>query len=191
VAVAAALQWMLSPLHRWPRAVAAIAALIAVACATPLCWHLQRNYARAWTTYPMPHETAFGRIDFATKWEPVLIDATRKLLGEVPGAEVFCYPTMAAPYLTTGGKNPTRYQFFDTRALPKRYGEEVVALLRQRRVEFLLISYAYLKSDDPIAQLMQAEYEAVPIPEFLPTRELPTTLLYRRKVELRSDTAAG
>lgn len=189
VAIAASLQWALSPLRRWPRVATAVGVLLALACAAPLGAHLQRNHARAWMTYRVPHQTAFGRVDFATKWEPVLIDATRAALAQVPGAELFCYPTLAAPYLTTGGKNPTRYQFFDARALPKRYGDEVVALLRQRRVEFLLIAYAYIKRDDPIAQLMQAEYEAVPIPELPRTGEFPTTLLYRRKAEHRSSTA--
>lgn len=189
VAAFAALQWVLSPLQRWPRGVGLIGATIAGVCVVLLAQHLQRNHARAWKTYPHRHETAFGPIDFSSKWEPVLIDATRAALAAVPGAEIFCYPTMSAPYLTTGGTNPTRYQFFDARALPKRYGDEVVQLLRQRRVEFLMISYAYLKPDDPIAQLMRAEYEAVPIPALPLTGEFPTTLLYQRKPALRAGAA--
>lgn len=189
VAAGASLAWLVQPLRRWPLFSAAMALLIAVACAAPLGGQLQRNYARAWTTYKVSRDTAFGRVDFATKWEPVLIDATREALAQVPGAELFAYPTLAAPYLTSGGKNPTRYQFFDARAMPKRYGDEVVQILQTRRVEFLVVSYAYLKPDDPIAQLLKTEYEAVPIPALPLTGEFPTTLLYRRKAELRSAAA--
>lgn len=181
VAVAVAVDWMLAPLRRWPIVATALTAMLALGCAGLLVTQLQRNYTRAWGTYRIPHDTAFGRVDFATKWEPVLIDATRAALAAAPGAELFCYPTLAAPYLTTGGKNPTRYQFFDARALPKRYSDEVVALLRRKRVEFLLIGFAYIKPGDPIAQLMHAEYEAVPIPALPLTGEFPTTLLYRRR----------
>lgn len=181
VGMAETLRWVFSPLRRWPHVETGMASIVALGCAVALSLHLERNHSRAWQTYRVPHDTAFGRIDFATKWEPVLIDATRAALLETPGAELFCYPTLAGPYLTTGGKNPTRYQFLDARAQPRRYIEAVVDVLRQRRVEFLLIAYAYIRPDDPIAQLMRSDYEAVPIPALPLTGEFPTTLLYRRK----------
>ena len=67
-----------------------------------------------------PHDTAFGRIDFPVRWEPILIDHTRALLGETASNELFAYPNTSEPYLTTGGKNPTPYQYFYSHVSPRR-----------------------------------------------------------------------
>ena len=142
---------------------------------------LHDNAVTARRTFFVAHDTAFGRVDFASRWEPILIDRVRALLEHAPSREIFCYPNLSAPYLTTGGKNPTRFQWFQAGFSSASHTQEVVAILNERRPPYLIVSPFLLPATDPILQLIGQQYESLPIPAMAETGELPVFSLYRRK----------
>ncbi len=180
VAAAEMLEWGLVTLTRPGRARAVLGGSVAAALALALGLHLQRNAALLWRQFPYPHDTAFGRIDFSVRWEPMLIDRTRELLGETNTRELFAYPNTSAPYLMTGGRNPTPYQFFFARVSPRQHTEEVLEILKTRRVPYIVCQSFFLRAEDPVVQAIMADYDPVHLPELkgLGFRNLS---LYRRK----------
>lgn len=129
---------------------------------------LRANTLRDFRAHPFPHRTAFGRIDFNSAWEPVLVDKLRELLEKQPSKRLFCYPFASSPYLTTGGKNPTPYQHLVPEQSPAWQMEEAVTILRKDPVPYIVAAPLFLKRSDPIARLIGEQYEYVDIGGKLP-----------------------
>jgi hypothetical protein len=189
IAAAEALEWSLTVLVRAPHPRAVVAWAVAAGLMLVLGWHLQRNAALLRQQFPYAHDTAFGRLDFNVRWEPVLIDRTRQLLSENTSGELFAYPNTSAPYLMTGARNPTPFQFFYAKISPPQQTEQVLAILKSRAVPYIVCQSFFLRAKDPIFQAILADYEAVDMPELngLGFRNLS---LYRRKDLRRADGAA-
>ncbi len=181
ICTAEALEWSLGSIDHRASLSAAAGWILTIGLISGLGLQLSRNTTRAWQTYHVAHDTAFGRVDFPNRWEPALYDAARALLGRTSSGELFCYPNLAAPYLTTGGKNPTPFQHFFARVFPEKDTEAVVSTLEARRVPYIIAAYGYLRAGDPIAKLLKRDYEVVRVPEIRATGEFPALLLYRRK----------
>jgi hypothetical protein len=167
-----------------------VAATVCALLAATFGFKLLGNMRRAWSTYTFSHDTAFGRVDFATLWEADIVDAIRVLLHDNPSAELFCYPTLAGPYLTTGGRNPTPFQYADLRVLPPRDTERVMRILTDRQVQYILVAYALLQRDDPVSLMIKRDYSYHPIP-MRGLKGMPTMLLYRRKPPVTNEEPAA
>lgn len=146
-----------------------------------LALHLGNNAATLRADFPYPHDTAFGRIDFPGRWQAIMIDRTRTLLGFMPSKTLFAYPNMSEPYLTTGAKNPTPYQYYFAPVSPREHTQRVLEILRSGTVPFVMVQGFFLHPKDPVAREIFARYEAVDIPEIDALREHTTLTLYLRK----------
>ena len=146
-----------------------------------LALHLKNNAATFKIDFPYPHDTAFGRIDFPVRWEAILIDRTRALLGDAAANQLFAYPNTSEPYLTTGATNPTPYQYFYAPVSPREHTERVLQILKTGTVPYITCQDFFLNAKDPIAREIFDNYEVVDIPEIDALGELPTLTLYRRK----------
>jgi len=181
VSMTESIEWLLTASIRSPRAAGAVGWALVLVVVLGLGDHLARTHMRLWTEFPVAYDTPFGRLNFASHWEPVLMDRTRALLDQAPAAEMFCYPNLAAPYLTTGAKNPTPFQHFDVGVFPRRDTDRVVATLRARRVPYVLVGVYYLRANDPLIGFLASEYTPLSIPEVERTGEIPAFVLYARK----------
>lgn len=156
---------------------------VAVAAAAGLCQHLHGNMTAQWARYPHSQETAFGRIDFAERWEPLFVAGLRARLEAAPAREIFCYPNLAAPYLTAGGENPTPFQHFSARVFPPAATKRVLATLEAKRVAYIVASPMMLMERGALTTYITTHYESAPIQEIVDAGELPAFWLYRRKAD--------
>ena len=180
VAAAQGLEWVLSAGHL-PALTRPIGVVMVALLGSGLVLHLARNARLLRGQFPVSHETAFGRVDFANRWEPVLLDKARQLVAETPSQELFCYPYLSLPYLATGARNPTPYQYLMSGVSPDQHVKNTLAILDARRVPYIMGSLFFMRRDDPIAQYIKQHYEFVPIPEIVGVEELPTYWIYARK----------
>jgi hypothetical protein len=159
----------------------ALGAATALALMLLLGLHLRANAAVLKEQFRYPHDTAFGRIDFPVRWEPIMIDRARALLRESDSNLLFAYPNTSEPYLTTGGKNPTPYQYFFSHVSPKAHTERVLEILRTGKVPYIVCQGFFMRPKDPVAKEILEHYEMVDIPELAELGEFSTLTLYRRK----------
>jgi hypothetical protein len=160
VVAAEALDWTLRRLLA-ARAAALVGAVIALGCFCATAWQLRANWQRTWAMFPIPYDTAFGRMDFNDRGLIPVIDKARELLAASPIKEMFCYPSISGPYLWTGAKNPTRYQFFSPTYNDREQAREIVTLLEARRTPFIMTSPLSTRKEDPIVQYLMEHYEVV------------------------------
>lgn len=191
VAAAEALEWGLTTFVRPLRLNAAVGWMLALGLAGLLTLHLRSNWITLKDRFRYPHDTAFGRIDFNVRSEGILIDKVRALLDETPTHELFCYPNTSHPYLTTGGKNPTPYQFLYAPVSPRQHTEQAIEILKTRDVPYVVRQIFYAGRRDPIIQVIDEKYEPVFIPELAELDEFPTLQLYRRKNHAPSEPPSG
>ncbi len=178
VAAAEGCDWVLS----WiPFAVLSRAAgwVVALALAGFLLRQASDNTARSHREYPRAHETAFGRVDFAAAWEPALVDTVRTLLGQAGSNELFCYPLLASPYLTTGARNPTPFHVLTAQQSPPGHLQQALSILKNRPPPYIIAAPLFLRPDDPIAQLIDERYAFFALPGFSIFE--PGVALFQRK----------
>lgn len=114
---------------------------------------LARNEARLWREFPVPVETAFGRIRLRNPSDVELYDEVRHLTDATPGVEVFVYPTLSHLYLMTGATNPTRYSWYAS-----TFGfADLLESIQARRPPYALV-LAEWKADDPIIAYVRRNY---------------------------------
>lgn len=154
---------------------------IAVALAAVLGYQLWRNTQTMLQQLTIPHDTAFGRIDFARPWEPMFVDAVRARLDDVPGRELFSYPNVTSIYLTAGARNPTPYQYLLARVSPPAQIADAQRILSARQLPYVIVSPMIFTARDPLATYITAHYESAPIQAIVDAGELPAFWLYRRK----------
>jgi hypothetical protein len=97
-----------------------------------------------------------------------------------------------SPYLTTGGRNPTPYQFFDPAISPRSHTQNTLAILQQRRVPYIISAPLIMMRRNPITEFIESDYELVDPPRLEPIRDFSTFstfLLYGRK-DANTDAAA-
>jgi len=179
VAGAVGIEWILQALH--PAALSRSAGVVASATlAALLVWHLAQHARQVQREYPISHETAFGRVDFETRAQVLLVDRARELLAASPSGELFCYPQLSAPYLTTGGRNPTPYQKAIAGVFPQTHVDRILDTLESRRVPYIIGSPIFGMRNDPVWAYVQDHYEIVPVPGALKDG-LPAYFLFGRK----------
>jgi hypothetical protein len=180
VAAAQGLEWVLSAVRR-PALTRPIGIVMVALLGSGLVLHLAHNARLLRGQFPVSHETAFGRLDFADRWEPVLLDKVRQLVAETPSRELFCYPYLSLPYLATGARNPTPYQFLMSGVSPDQHVKNTLAILDAHRVPYVIGSLFFMRPDDPIAQYINQHYEFIPVPEIAGLGEMPGYWIYARK----------
>jgi hypothetical protein len=130
-------------------------ALLVLICAV----RLQHNLERSRALYPVSRETAFGHVDFASPLEAQLYDKLDELLGAAPSREIFCYPVVSYLYLMLDADNPTRYQFLLRGYSTPAQMDEVVSVLEQRRLPYIVAFTPSIRPDDPILLYLRRDYE--------------------------------
>jgi hypothetical protein len=140
------------------RRLAAVSAL-GTALLAALAMRAAINWSRAWREFPVAHQTAFGRVDFATREEPQLVDRVRGLLSAQGTRDFFAYPMDTSLYLTTGSDNPTRWQLMlPGYVTPEQY-ESAIASIERRRVPYLFACAVWPQNIDPMLRYIAARYE--------------------------------
>src|SRR5262249_11375902 len=94
--------------------------------------------------------------------------------------EIFAYGLTWA-YLTTGGRNPTPYQFFEPAVSPPAHTQNTLAILARRRVPYIVATPLAMTRRNPLTRFMDVYYEPVYLPELDATRDFSTYVLYRRQ----------
>jgi hypothetical protein len=120
---------------------------------------LKHNLDRLWRSYPLSRNTAFGRVNFALPFEAELYDTMRVLVDGVPGRQLFCYPIVSYLYLMLDADNPTRYQFLLRGYTSPEQMDEVVRVLQERRLPYIVVLPGFLAPDDPIMAYLRRDYE--------------------------------
>jgi hypothetical protein len=178
VCIAESVQWALNRATSSRGLAMGAAQVLAIGTLVVLVPHMAHNFSTRWRIFHVPHDTAFGRIDFAGPLEPTLIDEIRRLLEEVPGREIYAYPNFSSIYLTAAANNPTRYQFFNALHSPPEHTREVLSILRHRSLPYIVGVTLRMKPRDPVVRYISENYELVALPGL---EKIQTLLLYRRK----------
>jgi len=133
--------------------------------------------------FPLTHDTAFGRVNFAYQQEIALVDTLRELSARAPSRYAFAYPIGASFYLYTDTVNPTRHQILIPGFNEPGQYEEVAATLQAFQVPFVILQIVPAKQSDPVRDVIRAQYK----PVALSTKgEMPLYKLLRYK---RTDRA--
>lgn len=185
IAAVALLEWGLRALRpAWlARGVEwAVAAVLVLA----LGRQLADNQMHAHANHTLRHQTAFGLVDFSAPWELVFADTLRALLDRTESREMFGYPSVVAPYLLAGGRNPTPYQHLTVRDHKPWRIQQVMDILRTRRPPYVVTAPLFLNFEkDPIARYIDAEYRFVDVAGLT-----PIWLYARKDLEVPDDLAA-
>ncbi len=160
-------------------------ALVGLALAVALVLQAYRFAAQVRQAFPVVHDTAFGRVHFPSTLEPAQIDQVRALAAAGALRELFSYPHAASPYLTTGLPNATPYQFLAFGISPRAHIDHALAILRRRRLPYVIGSPFLVRRNDPVMAYIRAHYEMVPLPDGVDG--MPSWFLYRRRADAAAD----
>jgi hypothetical protein len=164
VAIAESAEWALDQLR--PALVARLAGWsVALVLALPLADKVLDNTRRFRAEFPLHHQTAFGAIDFAAQWEVALVDTVRDRLRSADSNEIFCYPIVVSPYLTTGGHNPTPFQLLAPGHSQPGWIQQALTILQTQRPPIIVAAPLALSADDPIAEFIDEQYQFTPLPD--------------------------
>jgi hypothetical protein len=83
----------------------------------------------------------------------------RMLIDDVPSRQMFCYPIFSYLYLMLDADNPTRYQFLLRGYTSPEQMDEVVQVLQERRLPYIVVLPGFLAADDPIMAYLHRDYE--------------------------------
>ena len=159
VAIAETTEWALAVGGH--RVATAAGPLVALAAIVGVVWQLQRTMTRSWHEYPVSQDTRFGRIDFVDRTDLPVIDTARTLVEQSSNKDLFCYPSIAGPYLMTGGRNPTPYQFFTPRYNNAEQGDDILSILETRQVPLVITAPLLAGADDPVVEYVAQHYDFV------------------------------
>jgi hypothetical protein len=178
--VAETFEWALRGLERY-RGFRHAGAIACAALLLALGWRLERNPVARRQIFSHPHDTLFGRIDFADAEEIVLIDTLRALLEQSPSKEMFSFPAYASLYLLVGGSNPTPYQLLLQNYSAPEHWTKTIEILEHRKVPFVVLTRVWVNTKvDPVAQYLKDHYRRVKLPS---TNRPNLYFLYQRKPE--------
>jgi hypothetical protein len=136
------------------RRAAATVGMLALLGVAGLRLHYTR--ARLHQAYPVPHQTRFGRIDFANADDVRLYETVDRLMDTVPDRALFCYPGVAHLYLMAGAVNPTPYGFLVANFFGPERTQRALDVLRTRRLPYVVL---WDLPGDPIAAFIKEHYE--------------------------------
>jgi hypothetical protein len=129
------------------------------ALGVPLVVLLAHNASRARQEFPLSHQTAFGRVDFATAQEVDLVEHARTLLGGVPTRQFFAYPVYTSLYLTTDTDNPTPNQVLILGHSSWAQMTRAANLLRAHPLPYVFACRWPGAPVEPVREYLDAEYE--------------------------------
>jgi hypothetical protein len=142
--------------------------LLGAALLTPItagvAWLLADNLVlrRGW--FSLPRDTAFGRVDFSNVAEAQAMEIIARGLDTAERREAFAYPYGASLYLVANATNPTRFQFVNPRYSDPAQIDEVMRILEERKVPYVLVAALSLEGKrDAILQYLVRAYERVPL----------------------------
>lgn len=176
IVAAEALDWSIRCLPN-VRLARVVGAATALTLAGVIGWQLRNNWQRNWHLAPVTYDSAFGRMDFGDDQLIPVIEQARALVAAAPVKEMFCYPSISGPYLWTGAKNPTPYQYFSPTYNDEGQVREILATLEARRTPVVVMSPLMARPGDPIADYVGAHYDIVRF------GFLPKMFLYTRRPE--------
>lgn len=178
IAAAENLEWAVCRLRVVPRAVAAVGWLAAAALLVVSGRHLYANLLVLRHDFPVPHQTAFGRVDYPTADEARLRDEMAALLATTPSRALYGYPILSDLYLTIPADNPTPYGFFLAGGYHSRQEvQRVIDILQERQPLYVVMLTGLVKPDDVVGQYISEAYEPIsPTP-------LAGRVIYRRKTD--------
>ena len=93
--------------------------------------------------------------------EAEIYDTMRTLLDGAPSRELFCYPIFSYLYLMLDADNPTRYQFLLRGYTSPEQMDEIVQVLQERKLPYIVVMPGFLKPDDPIMAYLRRDYEPI------------------------------
>ncbi len=156
VAAACSVERLLAPLPA--RASTGLGVGLAAIGLAALMLPLWRHQELAHAAYPIAHDTAFGRLNFAQPTEVALIDKLRARLDAGDDRAIFAY-NLAAPYLAVGAHNPTRYQHLSPRFHRRERLEETVTRLQKHPPPFAVVLLLSFDTEhDPLAKYLSENY---------------------------------
>jgi hypothetical protein len=158
----------------------AVAAVAATAVAVVLAWHLATNAVFFWQLYPVPYESAFGRVDLTHRWQAAIIDQLRAKLDRTQSRGLFCYSNLTGLYLLTGGHNPTRYQYLHATVSPPAQVQDALAALAREDVPYAVLKILG-RASDPIIEFVETHYRASALPPEQLLKGAPLFFPYERK----------
>jgi len=181
ICAAAAVDWLL---RLWGHETAG--ANVAVASATAalgavLVMLLIGNLRRAEAQFANSADTAFGRVAFSSRWEPLLVGEVRRHLRDAGSTRLFAYPGPCAMYLLAGADNPTPYQFFHAGKSPAEQTERVLSILRRSDLPYVVGWPIFMRDGDPVVDYIKEHYEKLDLPTVDATGETPLIWLFGRK----------
>lgn len=151
-----------------------IEAAVAVAVIGWGAVHVRGVVERLHEEFPHAVETPYGRVDVWTSAEADLVTEVIRAMDGLREREVFCYPHCASMYLLAGARNPTRFDLVFLGGQHRDdHAEEIVEVLSQQRVQYVVIQRHALRRD-PIVRYVRRNYRAVYQPE-------GAAALYRRR----------
>lgn len=154
-----------------PVAAAAIMALFVI--------ETTREARVVWKKIGVPSQTQFGLIHFHTRPLADEVESVRTVMQAEGVHDVLVYPTHAAMYLLTKTRNPTRFQLLIPGYNSQAQFDEVLADLERQQVPYILRTFWWWDSGDPLMPYIKEHYEGVRIPR--KHKGMPSMQLFRRK----------
>ncbi len=166
-----ALQWLPARIDR------AAGVVLTGALLVPVGMRAYENVTEMQARFPVPYESAFGRIDVGAKIEPSALgqweiqywEQLRRIVDDSPGRLLYVHPRSTYTHLMLNARNPTRYDL----VLPPTYTQpwqmrEVVAALAKSKVRYILWAppSALPRRDngDIVARFIQLHYQPTDTP---------------------------
>jgi hypothetical protein len=111
--------------------------------------------------FPLTHETAFGRIAFASEADVRFYETLDRDLDQVHPRELFCYPGVSYLYLVADANNATRFQFFHAGYASPDQVREVLDTLEGKRLPYVAVLPVFANIDDAVLAYLRRNYDAL------------------------------
>lgn len=176
VAAAGSVEWALHAFGARERLANVVATTVAAVLLVMLGLHMGQHLLMQRAAYPFSLETAFGRVDYRTHADVKLIETLRTMLAAEPSPTLYTYPATNEPYLTAGGRNPTRFELLEQKTNPPEHTDEVLAVLEREQVQLVVMAPLLVRPDDRIRRYVDDYFDLVDI------GEIPSVWLYKRRL---------
>lgn len=137
------------------------AAALSVLLLTVLGMKAWSNLALTRRQHPISYETAFGRIDLENEWHRDMIARTNAFLKSTDSRQMFAYPVFTSLYLTSGGKNATRFQILLHKYNSPEHQAEVLKDLETKQVPLVVVCERFVPADDAIVHYVHQHYRVL------------------------------
>jgi hypothetical protein len=143
--------------------IGAWAAAAVTACLfTVLLGTLYQSQVRRHALYPVRQATAFGVVEYTDTDEQAVVEAVGRLLANQPSGDLLCYPHCPGLYLTTGTRNPTRYQLLSPDYIGPERIDDALRVLEAQRVPLVVIEPLWTAwRTDPVVAYVREHYDRI------------------------------